>query len=267
MSRPVRFAAVAAAVALTACGDAITPLAPPAAPAVARADGGGAGRTLHRPITDFIATQGTFCVPGSCPPLTTPFPAFVTWTGPAQDQEAFVDYAGVVARYLLEASGGAIDVTPRYDGTVTERLLADGRVEVHVNLRVSGALAGAAAGLNTGFPQSALVFGNEYQAVLAGAEPALADVHLTAKFIVSTAGAPLPDLIPVLFGLDPATEMLQIRFHATATGPLHAAFGAAEGARGRLVVQQVGILNTKAPSKVTDPYPVEFVKVHALGGR
>jgi hypothetical protein len=92
-------------------------------------------------------------------------------------------------------------------------------------------------------------------------------VHLTAKFITSTAGAPLPDLIPVLFALDGRTVMLHLQFHATATGPLHAAFGVARGTRGRLVVQQVGIVRTRATSKATDPYPVEFVKVHALGGR
>ena len=263
-------AATAAAVVCAACAD--TPVAPRAlasagGPAAARAAAQAAGRTVHRPITDFIATQGTFCVPGDCPPLVSPFPAFVTWTAPSQNREVFVDYAGVIARYIAEASGGAVNVTPRYEGTITERRLNDGRVEVHVNLRVSGALAGAAAGLDTGFPQSALIFGNDYQAVLAGATPALADVHLQARFITTAAGAPLPDLVQIMFVPEEGQQLLQVKFHATATGPLHALFGAPEGTLGRLTVQQIGILNTKAPSKATDPYPVEFVNVHAIGPR
>lgn len=274
-ARPARHLALrtvaATVVVLAACAD--TPvgpralLAPSGAIAGARAADPTAGRTVHRPITDFLATQGTFCVPGDCPPLTTPFPAFVTWTAPAQEREVFVDYAGIVARYIAEASGGAIDVTPHYDGTITERRLDDGRVEVHVNLRVSGALAGAAGGLNTGLVQSALVFGNDYLAVLAGAAPALADVHLQARFITTTAGAPLPDLVQIMFAPEEGQQLLQVKFHATATGPLHAQFGVPEGTLGRLTVQQIGILNTRAPSKATDPYPVEFVNVHAIGGR
>jgi hypothetical protein len=179
---------------------------------------------------------------------------------------AFVDYAGLVARYVLQISGGAIDIMPDFDGMVTQRLLSDGRVEVHVVLRASGALAGAQPVFEVGFEQSGLIFGNQYDAVLAGAEPALADVHMEIKFITTAPlGAPLPDLTQVWFAPQPGQELLQIKFLATATGPLHSLFGVPEGTRGRLMVQQVGIMNTSAPSTATDAFPVEFIKVQPLG--
>jgi hypothetical protein len=101
--------------------------------------------------------------------------------------------------------------------------------------------------------------------VLQGATPAFGDSHLGVKFINTAPGAPLPDLLQLVFGPEPGHELLQIKFHASAEGELHAAFGVAEGTRGRLTVQEIGLFNTGFHGQLSNGFSAEFVKLHPLG--
>jgi hypothetical protein len=148
---------------------------------------------------------------------------------------------------------------------VTERPLSDGRALIHLRLRTSNALAAAPAGFAGDFTQP--LFGSDPGAVLAGAPPALAESRLDLKFIAPAVGAPLPDLVQLSFFPEPGQELLQEKFHASAVGELHASFGVPEGTLGRLIVQQVGVRlhNPRPHGKVSDGFPVEFIKLQTLG--
>jgi hypothetical protein len=179
---------------------------------------------------------------------------------------AMVDYAGVADRWLQEQEPGRPSLGTTVNGTVTERVLKDGRAEIHVVLHFKNALAWAG-----GFDEflagerEPLFFGATAPQVLAGAAPALASGTYQAKFIVPAAGEPLPDLIQVAFDPRPGDEDLQLTFHAQARGVLHASSGYAEGTPGQLSIQQVGIFHTKSPVKANDPFPVESITLRPIG--
>ena len=218
-------------------------------------------RTVHRPITEFLAGQGTYC-PGA-PCASTPFPRIVNWVDPESGRIGISDYAGFGAARVREVSGGAIDIPTRFEGTVTERVRPDGRTEVHVLLRASDVLAFAFDNAS-----GSLLFGNRTGAVRGGAEPALGDAHLQVKYVTTAPpGAPMPDLVQLIDAPAPGQELLQLNFHAMATGTLHSAFGVPEGTRGRFMIQETASRNTMPPRVAGDAWPVNFIKLQVLGGR
>ena len=96
------------------------------------------GKTIQRPIEDFLSTQGTFCVDdgvGGCLLFVPPDPNFLGWTNDLDSAVihfAGVDYAGLADAY-------APGKTPSFSGTVTERPLPDGHAEVTVRLHTKNA--------------------------------------------------------------------------------------------------------------------------------
>ena len=86
------------------------------------------GQVTIRPISHFISTQGTFCVPdgnGGCELFVPPVANF-----PGAQRGASVDYAGLAEAYVRQASGGAISLGTSFSGRVIERRLHDGRAQV-----------------------------------------------------------------------------------------------------------------------------------------
>ena len=275
LTAPLR--TLAAALLLAGCApDAADTLGPAAAasPAAVRVAAAGAGRTTHRPISDFVERQGVYCaLPENaggpfCPNL---FPGLdvISWFDPDPERNlcAAVDYPGIADRYLRAASGGAVSLGTSFDGTVRERELNDGRAEVTVNLRTDNALAFVQS--CTGAPFSPSLMGAFPSEVLAGAVPLLATAHLSLTFIAPAPGLPLPAIIQV-YAAEPETyELVKFSFHAQAVGALTAASGYPEVTRARLVIQQVGrptpgILRNGGDYP-GDYWPVEFVKLHVLG--
>ena len=234
-----------------------------------------AQRTTHRSIEEFVAAQGTFCIPdpgGGCVIFVPPVANYIGWSDPDRLLGAAVDYAGLANQWIEQESGGTVSFGTSLRGTVTERTLQDGRALVHVTLHTEHALSFAVAecepqgeSATCDFASDPLVLGARAPDVLQGATPAFGDSHLDVKFISTAPGAPLPDLLQLAFLPEPGQELLQIKFHASAEGVLHAAFGVAEGTRGRLAVQEIGLFNTGFHGQLSNGFSAEFVKLHPLG--
>jgi hypothetical protein len=171
-----------------------------------------------------------------------------------------MDYAGLADAYLQ--SQGAASLGTTMAGTVRERPLRDGRAEVKVNLHTKNALSWANDCCD--FAAGVLLFGSRATDVLAGSAPALGECFLDFVFINTAPGAPLPDLLQVAFLPEPGQELRTLSFRGTASGPLHAAFGVAEGTPGRLVITQTGIFFTSFQGATADGFPAERVDLHAL---
>lgn len=261
--------AFAGTLGLAACAD--QPLAPIDQPDLvsaraASASSSAGGRTIHRSVQEFLAAQGTYCAlqPENCFPIMAPLPELAVWfdwINGASTTAAIVDYAGVADTWLRQRGGPSLGTET--EGTVTERVLKDGRVEVHVIVRTRNALA--YAGSSEYLSGDPLFFGATAPEVLAGATPALASSILQIKYITTAPGLPFPDLLQIAFAPQPGQEVLQVKFHAQAQGMLRAASGFPEGTMGQLLVQQVGIFHTKSPVKANDPFPVEFIKLRPIG--
>jgi len=244
-------------------------------------------QTKQRPIDDFVSTQGTFCIDdgaGGCLLFVPPDPNFVGWSTVLPDETgafklpvvrsrpaiplfAGVDYAGVADAY-------AAGRDPVVTGTVTERRLSDGRAEVTVLLHTKNAnvfvidldLSGDVLDQIANKPT---LFGHRPRDVLAGAGQALADSLLHVRFINTAPGAPLPDLLQLNSFPDtlPGVELKFLAFNASATGPLTAAFGVAEGTPGKLTIVQTGLMTKgENPGRaLKDLFPVEDIHLNAIG--
>jgi hypothetical protein len=232
------------------------------------------GQVSIRPISDFISTQGTFCVPdgnGGCQLFVPPVANFIGWTnagceagGSGAQRGAAVDYAGLANTYVKQASGGSISLGTGFSGRVIERALPDGRAQVTVLLFTKNALAWVADGCDF---LGTLLFGNRAPDVVSGATPALADSFLQFVFTNTAPGAPLPDLIRFTSGFTlPGQALISAHFEATATGELHAAFGVAEDTPGLMKVSETGTLfRTHFKGATADGFPAEFISLHVIG--
>ena len=216
-----------------------------------------AGKTVHRPISEFLSAQGTYCFDngaGGCDLLIPPDPNFLGWStgaGKTPVLSAGVDYAGLATEAYSPGK------KPQIEGTVTERPLADGRAEIRVQLHTKGANVWITGDAGT------LLFGHRPVDVAAGKGQALGDSFLDAVFINPKPGDPLPDLMQLLaenIGFE------FISFHVSATGPLTEQFGVREGTPGRATITQVGLYKPHVEGGVDgDNFPVENIKLQVIG--
>ncbi len=227
----------------------------------------------QRPIEDFLVAQGTFCVafdamgpvcdapPPDCILFVPPVANFVGLNDPVSLLAASVDYAGLADAWISAQDGG-VSFGTQFCGSITERSLNDGtgRVEVHVRLHTTNALAWAfecEPGPACDFGGATTVFGNRAPAVLAGAAMALGDSYLRLKFISSGFDAPMPDLLQLLVGCGGADYEFPsvLQFVATAQGTR------ADGTPATLKVTQVGMFANPGQGAVADGFPVENVVI------
>jgi hypothetical protein len=235
----------------------------------------GQNATIMRPIGEFVAAQGLYCLnPPSCDLFQPPVPNYIGWTGrrpgdPTGDYTLFslVDYAGVANRWRVANRLTSLGTQTR--GTVTERRLADGRAEVSVNLFASNALAWvetcptpATCG-SVGTP----LFGYRADLLPSPAMAALAETFLQVVFINPRPGYQLPDLIQLAFVPDANQELRFISFRSNATGPLQS--GPSAGAPGRSSVIETGLimaaLRSAFKGALADAFPVEMISVQPVG--
>jgi hypothetical protein len=183
---------------------------------------------VQRSLSDFLNAQGTFCFPdgmGGCFLFFSPVPLYLGAGANADNSlETWVDYLGVANRWADGAFGTQIN------GTVTERALSDGRAQVDVTLQATHALTFVTAGT----PPAPLLFGHYAPDVLAGVDGAFGRTSFHISFINTAPGAPLPDIIQVLFLPAAGQEAIQVNIASTATGTLRSAFGVPDGTPGML---------------------------------
>jgi len=221
-------------------------------------------RAVQRPLSDFLDAQaplggwGATCCPAvggwtGDEPGTHPRPR-TTWGG--------IDCTGVVERAFRTMSPDLSfpDLGTTLEGTVTERPLDTDHAEVTVVLHTRNALAWAWT-----VPDAQALFGSDPSSVVSGGEPALGESLLHVVFVNDGGlGAPLPCLTQAYC----LGQITYLGLQARATGPLHAAFGVAEGTGGRMTIQQLAAHGLAGvPGKGLDEYgwPVETVSLQAVG--
>lgn len=214
-----------------------------------------------RPVSDYVSTQGTYCVQNrddpACPPAlpgAETLPDVLGWIGPAPDYHyvAVADFSGSYAAWV--AQNGGPNLGTSVTGTINERALPDGRANVQVNLHTKHALVWVEdlAIVNIGPP----VFGQWATKVVKGAPPSFVDCNFTLDFTNTAPGAPLPDLIELLFVFNPAREVHALTIRCTGVGDL------AAGGKGQLVLSQTANFRTSFVGKgVADGFPAEVLKI------
>jgi hypothetical protein len=226
------------------------------------------GAATIRPISDFVSTQGTYCIDdgmGGCFLFVPPVANYIGWTAPAAGNLfALADYAGLANAYIIANGGTSLGTTTQ--GSVIERALPDGRAEVSVLLHTRNALTWVSdvASDFSDFPGT-LLFGNRVPEVLGGSDVAPADCFLQAVFINTGPSEPLPDLIQIAFFPEPGQQMRYLSFRAAASGQLRAAYGVSDGTPGRAHVTQTGLFMTGGGGATADGFPAELVKLQVVG--
>ena len=194
----------------------------------------------QRPIEDFLSTQGTYCVQLGGPSCVLFEPPVGNILGFISIQDgvryfAKVDYAGLADQYL----GGVLGTT--FEGSITERPLADGRAEVSVRLHTKNALAWVSGRTMTpagSWGPAFQIWGHPAQQVQAGADPAFADLEFRLVYVSPGMGLPIPDLTQ--FSFDPAYIGMKTfeSIHARGTGLM------ADHTKAALVLSMTGLLET-----------------------
>jgi hypothetical protein len=202
-------------------------------------------QTVRRDLNQWLAAQGTFCVPngsGGCFLFFSPLPNMLGWQDETNNRCALVDYAGLANNRYLKPQGRDLGTT--VTGTVTERRLSDGKAEITVRLQVTNALTFAVTGCD--LTAGPLIFGYRAQEILTGAPPSLADASFVAKYTVASPGLPLTDLIEVAFFPELGTNLISAHFDADTTdGRLRAASGFPEGTLGTLSIKELGLFKPR----------------------
>jgi hypothetical protein len=223
---------------------------------------------VQRSIEEFVTAQGDYCLDdgmGGCLLFIPPVANYLGTSDPGRGICAAVDYAGLADEWITAASGGAISFGTTFSGSVTERPMDDGRAEVHVRLNTRNALTWAIDGCD--FATSPLIFGHRAPDVLAGADAALGDVKFQIKFVNTAPGAPLPDIMQLLFAPEPGQEVRMLAIDARATGTLRAAFGVPDGTPGHLTDIQSGLFMTHFMGATGDGFPVERITIQPVSSR
>jgi hypothetical protein len=210
--------------------------------------------TTQRPISDFLSTQGTFCVDdgaGGCAIFVPPTPNFVGFTDTVHDLGISFDYAGLSEVPL----GGTLGTT--FDGSISERTVQDGSVIITVHLHTSNALVYVIpfdpTSSENQFGENPLIFGTRVTDVQAGAQPALGDSNLTLEFTNAAPGLPIPDFEQLLFAPGPGQALLSVVFQGSASGQF------ANGNPGKVHVIERGIFHNGFHGAVADGFPAEFI--------
>ena len=205
--------------------------------------GAGDGSTVaavKRPISEFVAAQGTYCFDdgaGGCVLFEPPVQNFLGANDPARDRAGAVDYAGLANKYIVE--NGGVSLGTRMTGTITEKARPDGRATVSVVLVTKRALTWVEDGADYSGP---LLFGYKAPEVLAGKKPGLCNSLFKVTFINTAPGAPMPDLIQLVIFPEPGQELKAISLQCNAKGPLRADFGVPENTPGHAIIKQNGKL-------------------------
>jgi len=236
------------------------------------------GKTVQRPIADFVKAQGTFCISdgsGGCRLFAPPVANFLGWDGlqevlPQQGNVppvrcASVDYAGLANAKIEELSGGTISFGTTISGTITEDPLADGRAQVTVRIHTKNALTwvvSAGDGPHCDFATDPLLFGHRVPDVLAGKDAALGESFLEVKFVNKAPGAPLPDLEQLINKPELGQEFPSfISLTTRADGTLRGNFGVPDGASGRAEVIQKGLNLSPQAHRLS----IERINLKAVG--
>lgn len=205
-----------------------------------------------RPFDDFLAAQGSFCMNDGqsptasdtssdhtegCTRMVPPVANFVGWMDDTSKRAASVDYAGLADDYIVSQGGSSLGT--EVDGSVSERILDDGRAEVTVRVKTRNALTWVVEGFD--FAGGRVLMGSRAPDVLAGARPVLGDAVLEVVFINPAPGAPLPDLTQLLFFPEARQQVRYLSFRASADGPLHGGPDIQAGTPGRVEIEQTSV--------------------------
>ena len=184
-----------------------------------------------RPVHDFIVNQGTYCSPdgsGGCALIAAPVPNYLCWCDPGTGWKVSLDYAAVAESWLHQESSGALSCGTECRGQVIEIPQPDGSARVSVQLQTRKALTWADKEKPSG-----LQLGTRADAVLRGKIPTLGQAKLELEFSIPTPGAPLPDLMQLLYDPAPGQQLHRIAFLGSAEGILR-------GKPVRLTIVQTG---------------------------
>jgi len=172
----------------------------------------------QRPVRDFLINQGTYCVPdgtGGCGLIHPPTPNYLCWCDDQTGWMASLDYAAVAENWLHLESSGTLSCGTQCLGQVIEVPQPDGTARVSVILQTKGAMTWAEkekpAGMDLGVTPDA---------VLRGKSPTLGIAKLELEFGIPYPGAPLPDLMQLIYDPAAGQELYRIAFHGQAQGTL-----------------------------------------------
>jgi hypothetical protein len=175
------------------------------------------GPTQQRPLYEFLKAQGTYCVDdgmGGCQLYAAPVANYLAWFDQATGSTIGIDYAGIANAWMMQNMGRSNGT--QIDGSITEQPLADGTVQVTVDLKADNAMAFVLRGPDL---NGAVTYGARPQDLGdPRMAPALGSAHVFITFINTAPGAPLPDLVQLIRKPQAGQKLISIRVQYAGNG-------------------------------------------------
>jgi hypothetical protein len=176
----------------------------------------------QRPIADFIAGQGTWCMDngsGECMLYAKPVANHIGFYDIDKRKLMMIDYATTTNSYLRDKAGRDFGTT--FDGEIREEPTGDGRYRVTVHLRTQNALAYVLNGED--IMASPLFIGARPIDLMemtpeAKAQVATGNLDMMITYINVAAGLPVPDLMQLVRAPQPGQQLLESQFTFKGTG-------------------------------------------------
>ena len=188
--------------------------------------------------------------------------SYLSFTAPAQDRAAVVDWLGISGVYLRDVCG--VDLGTTTTGSVTARNVKDGQVLVSVQGHTRNAIAFVVEDPTLNSFSPAIVFGAREADVCSGAAPSLVDVTFSIDYYTDAAH---PIVDNQYFGNPPSAggfpdddftfRLLMLQVHGEGT--------LVDGSPARLIINQRGIFQNHRKDSSFDGFAVEFIDLHPVG--
>jgi hypothetical protein len=217
---------------------------------------------VQRPISDFISTQGTYCMPSSasdCWLYSPPVPNMVVWHLQQHNMTLVVDYAGLMDAWLR--SHATFSYGTSFDGAIYEEPLSDGRARVTIDLKAMNVMAYMVQG--TDLANGPVRFGYKVTDLVDQKySAALGHATMRITFTRGAMGRPIPDLVQLLKTPRPDDQAVMSAFHFDGVGEFHNEFG--QVSKAQIVVDGSGPLMAGYPGMEHATAPMGYANMQMM---
>jgi hypothetical protein len=207
--------------------------------------------TTKRPISEFLGQQTLADI--------VDWISFESSTDPSYRTR--IDFLGVINELFAKPNGR--DFGTSFSGGVTERVLADGRTEVHVVLH------GRNVFYTVGGEGLTPIYSGRLagQAVFGGLDVDVCSTRYDLKYITTDApGAPMPSIVTLLYFAPDGWEILQSKLTAQGDCELRSTYGVEDGTRGRFSLNMNGLVHPFGGDITSDEtFPVAAIRLRKVG--
>lgn len=176
------------------------------------------GAVMVRPVGDFLASQGTHCMPdgqGGCITYVNPVMNHIAFYDEGMRKTIMVDYAGTTSMFMRDKAG--MDYRTSFAGDVREERMPDGRSRVTVHYSGENALVYVLDG-NDVMNSPVFLGARPMDMMRPDIKGTTGRMEFTVSYINQAPGLRVPDLMQLVRFPRPGQQLLETQFTFKGSG-------------------------------------------------